>query len=148
MPSLTLTSVIRMLHNRHELNRVIAKTFDSPKDVLCKFFVRPYTHLCSGDTDVRLVHFDRFWFRGSRVLPLVVFAGGRVPEACIIDRGHLQILGDALDPCGKALDSLAARGEHGNLDFRVVRDSGNAALSWNGDTPYAILVACHYVRIP
>ena len=148
MLSLILTSVIRMLHNRHELNRIITKIFDSSKDVLCKFFVRAYTHLCSGDTNVRLVHFDRFWFRWARVLPLIALARGRVPEARIIDRRHLQILGDTLDPCGKALDSLAARGDHGNLDFRVVGDSANTVLSWNGDAPYAILVACHGVRIP
>ena len=137
-----------MLHNRHELNRIVPETFDSPKDVLCKFFVPPYAHLCGRDTNVRLVHFDRFWFRRSRVLPLVTFAGGRVPEACIVDRRYLQILSDTLDPCGKALNSLAAGGEHGNLDFRVVGDRANAILSWDGDTPYSILVACHYMGIP
>ena len=147
-PFLILTSVIGMLHGRHELNRIITETFDPPKDVLCEFFVRPYTGLCSRDTNVCLVHFDCFWFRRSRVPPLVAFTGGRVPKARVIDRRHVQILGDTFDPRGNALDSLAAWGEHGNLDFRVVGDNANAVFSWNSDAPYAILVACHLVRLP
>jgi len=147
MASLVLTSVIGMLHDRHELNCIITETFDSPEDVLGEFFVRPHARLRSGDTNVRLVHLDCFWFRRSRVLPLVARAGRRVPEASIIDRRHLQILSDTLDPRGKALDSLAARGEHGNLDFRVVGDSAGSIFSWNGDAPYAVLVACHRVGL-
>lgn len=59
------------------------------------------------------------------MLELVGVLGGRVPEPSVINRRNVKILSDAFDPRWEAVDHLAARRRHGNLELRVMRDGGD-----------------------
>lgn len=94
---------------------------------------------------MRLVDLEAF-DRVGRVPVLELVGLGGVPEARVIDRRDVQVLGDTRDPRRQAVQSLAARRSHGNLEHRVMGDSRDTgALGRDVALPHAKLRLGHGV---
>ena len=102
-----LTSIICVLHDRHELNDIVPQIPDTRERIACELLVCADPILGSRDPDVCLVYACALWGRGPLVLELVPFGRRRVPEARLVDWGYLEILGDPRDPGGQAFDAFA-----------------------------------------
>ena len=61
------------------------------------------------------------------VLEFVSLGRRRVPEAPIVDRGHVQILRDPSYPGGNPVDGITRGQGHGDFDHRVMRDGALAS---------------------
>jgi hypothetical protein len=93
-----------VLHDSHELNDVVAEVANAGEHVRGKLFVRADAVLVRGDADVGLVDPHALRFRRAWVLERVTPARRRVPETRLVHRRDGEVLGDALDPGGDALD--------------------------------------------
>ena len=113
-------SIIRMLHNSHELDDVVAEVLDPGQHVLGELLVGSHTLLGGGDADMGLIHANTGGLLRSRVLELVRLLGRRVPEARIVNGRHGEILCHILDPCRQAVDAVPVRELKGNLVMSVL----------------------------
>ena len=86
------------------------------KNVLGELFVLPTTGLRRSNADMGFVDAEVGGLRRAMVLELVDFGLGRVPEACVINRGDVKVLRDATNPSWEALDSLPIGQNHGDLE--------------------------------
>lgn len=97
------TGVVCVLHDRHELDDVVAQMMDSRQCVLCELFVGSDLGVGRRDTNVGFVDTSTLWLRGLGVLESVTLVLRRVPEARIVDGRDVQVLGDSGNPCRYAL---------------------------------------------
>lgn len=111
----TKAGIVRMLHDRHELNDVIPKALDSRQHVVGKLFVGRNSQLRRGNSNMCFVDASALRLLRPRVFELVLFGCGWVPEASFVRGGYGQVLRHVFDPCGKTVDALAARELQGNL---------------------------------
>lgn len=82
-----------------------------------------------------LVDANAFRIWRARVLELVAFRLGRVPQNSIVDGGDTQFLGDSFDPGRYALNAFTVWEDKGDFDFGVVSNSWNSISGWKGDLP-------------
>jgi hypothetical protein len=75
---------------------------DPRQNILGEFFVRSDLGVRRGDTDMRFVDANTLRLRWPLVLENIFLLLGRVPEACIVNRGDIKVLGNACDPSGYA----------------------------------------------
>lgn len=78
--------IVRMLHDRHQLNHIVAEILDSRKHVLGELFVCSHSLFCSGNANMCLVYADAIGLLGPLILKLVFFRSRRIPETSIVGR--------------------------------------------------------------
>jgi hypothetical protein len=104
------TSIVRVLHDCHELDDIIAIIVYPWEDVLREFFVACNLRFRRGDSDMGFVDPDaeRLWRRF--ILEDILL--GWVPEPGIIYRGEGEVLCYSRDPGWNSFCSLAVVGYH------------------------------------
>lgn len=111
----TETGVVRMLHNGHQLDSIVAQTLNARQHVLRELFVSGHPCIRGRDTNVSLVDTQALGLLGPAMLEGVALVGGRVPEYSVVYRGDVQVLDDSLDPGWDSVDTLAAGENHCDL---------------------------------
>jgi hypothetical protein len=102
-----------MLHNSHQLDRIISQLLDPRQNILRKLGIRANPALVRGYADMSFVDKDVLWLGRSTVLELILL--GWVPETGFIDWGDRQVLSDTFDPSRKTFDALPGWQDHGYL---------------------------------
>lgn len=100
--------VVGMLHDRHELDDIVAEPLDPGKHVPSKLLVGRDPELGGRDSNVCLIHASTERLLGPGMLEDISVLGGRVPEPGVISRRHREILGNILNPGRETVDSLTA----------------------------------------
>ena len=89
-----------MLHNRHELDGVVAQLLDTREDITRKLCVGSDAIFVRRDPDMSFIDTKALGGRWGRVFELVTLFLGGIPESGIIRGGDIEILSDSTDPNG------------------------------------------------
>lgn len=100
-------SIVSVFLDSHKLDYVVSKLLYPRKDVCGKLGISSNSIFCCADTHMRLINPSRLGLLGARVLENVFLLG--IPEYGVIYRRNAKVLSDTLDPCWKAIHSLARR---------------------------------------
>lgn len=124
------------IHDRHELDGVVAELLDARQGVLGELGVGPHSRLRRADADcretssARMTKFFQVWSARSERTVSFVHLGrdrlgrarvleairvGRVPEAGVVNGRDVEVLSDALDPSWQSVDALAVALDHRDL---------------------------------
>lgn len=112
---ITKTGVVGMLHNRHQLDNIVAQIFDTGQHVSGELLVGGHTLFGGGDTDMGLVHSSTARLGWSGVLELVSLFSRRVPESSIVCGRDVQILSYVFDPRRETVNTFTRRQTKGDL---------------------------------
>lgn len=100
-----------MFHDCHQLDCVVPKITDSRKRIGSELLVGSDSELRSRNSDVGFINTKTVGGRWARILELVPFRFGRIPETSFVNRRDTQILSDPLHPSRDTFNTLA-RGQN------------------------------------
>jgi hypothetical protein len=109
------TGIVRMLHDSHQLDSIVAQTLNARQHVLGELFVSGNPCIWGRDAHVSLVDTQTLGLLGSGMFEVVALVGGRVPEYGVVYWGDVQILDDTFDPGWDSIDTLAVGENHCDL---------------------------------
>ena len=89
-----------MLHNRHELDGIVAQLLDTREDIAREFGIGSNTMFTRRDPDMGFVDARALWGWWGRVLELVTLFLWGIPEPGVICGREVEILSDPTDPSG------------------------------------------------
>jgi hypothetical protein len=107
--------IVGMFHDGHKLNDIIPQILNPGEHVLGELLVRGNSEFGRRDANMRLVYPKALGLLRAGMLELIFIFGSWVPEPSIIGLGYAQVLGDILDPGGKAIYFLAIGKGHRDL---------------------------------
>ena len=89
-----------MLHNRHELDGIVAQPLDTREGITCEFCVCSNAIFARRDPDMSFI--DTKALGGGRgwVFELVTLIFRGIPESGVIRGRDIEILSDPTDPSG------------------------------------------------
>src|ERR1700744_3184290 len=76
--------VVCVLHNSHQLNRVVTQIFDSGQHILSEFLVRADTLFWSGNADMSLIDYSCSWLRRTLMFENICLGLRGVPENGVV----------------------------------------------------------------
>ena len=108
------TRIVCMLHDRHELDDIVAVLLDSRQDIGCEFLVGGDFWIWRGDSNMGFV--DASTQRLGRRFILEDVLRGWIPEPRIVNGREFEVLGYAGDPGWEPFGSSVVVGDYqGNL---------------------------------
>ena len=89
-----------MLHNRHELDCVVAQPLDTREGITRELRVCSNTIFTRRDPDMSFINTKALGGGWGRVFEFITFFFWRIPESGVIGGRDIEILGDPTDPSG------------------------------------------------
>lgn len=89
-----------MLHNRHELDGVVAQPLDAREGITCELCVCPNAILARRDSDMSFIDTKALGSGWGWVFEFITLFFWGIPESSVIRGRDIEILSDPADPSG------------------------------------------------